>query len=92
MPSGGWPLPGPVSYERGEQFWLFTVYDAETLSPLTSAPVFATRPAVTIDDDDRIFLVGRGVQALYPDDPPMQAPTELNVAHLVDVSRHLPTS
>lgn len=89
---GWWPLPGPVSYERGEQFWLFTVYDAETLSPLTSAPVFATRPAVTIDDEDRIFLVGRGVQVLYPDDPPMQAPTELNVAHLVDVSRHLPTS
>ncbi|MDJ0396250.1 hypothetical protein QMK17_23360 [Rhodococcus sp. G-MC3] len=90
--SGWWPLPGPVSYDRGTQFWLFTMYDAETFAPLTSVPVFATRPHVTIDHDSRILLIGRGVQMVYPHDPVMQVPIELNVADLVDDSRRLPQS
>lgn len=90
--SGWWPLPGPVSYDRGEQFWLFTIYDAETFAPLTSVPVFATRPNVTIDDDGRVLLIGRGVQMVYPHAPIMQVPTELDVARLIDASRRVPKS
>lgn len=90
--SGWWPLPGPVLYDRGEQFWLFTIYDAETFAPLTSVPVIATRPHVTIDDHGRVLLIGRGVQMVYPHDPVMQVPTELDVARLVDDSRRVPKS
>lgn len=90
--SGWWPLPGPVSYDRGEQFWLFTIYDAETFAPLTSVPVFVTRPNVTIDEDGRVLLIGRGVQMVYPHTPIMQVPTELDVARLIDSSRRVPKS
>lgn len=90
--SDWWPLPVPVSYDRGEQFWLFTIYDAETFAPLTSVPVFATRPNVTIGDDGRVLLIGRGVQMVYPHAPIMQVPTELDVARLIDASRRVPKS
>lgn len=90
--SGWWPLPGPVPYDRHEQFWMFTIYDAVTLAPLTSVPVFATRLEMTIDDDGCVLLIGRGVQMVSVDDPIMKAPTELHVADLVDGSRRQPRS
>ncbi|MCZ4517105.1 hypothetical protein O4220_01160 [Rhodococcus ruber] len=85
--TGWWPLPGPVHYERTQQFWLFTVYDAPTLTPLTSVPVFATRPNVAVDDTDRILVIARGVQALRHDDPVMKSPIPLHVARMLADSR-----
>nr|WP_314140858.1 hypothetical protein [uncultured Rhodococcus sp.] len=85
--TGWWPLPGPVTSDRTEQFWLFTVYDATTLSPLTSVPVFATRPNVAVDDAGRILVIARGVQALRHDDPVMRWPVHLDIAEMFDNSR-----
>ncbi|OZD06963.1 hypothetical protein CH275_07085 [Rhodococcus sp. 06-235-1A] len=85
--TGWWPLPGPVHYERTEQFWLFTVYDATTLTPLTSAPVFATRPNVAADDTGRILVIARGVRVVRHDDPVLTQPSRVDVARMLTDSR-----
>ncbi|GGG27409.1 hypothetical protein GCM10007304_46560 [Rhodococcoides trifolii] len=86
--SGGWwPLPGPVTFERTEQFWLLTVYDGRTLRPLTSVPVSTSQPAVTIDDDGLVSVTAGGVQQFRVDSPVMQPPVELDVAGVLDRCR-----
>ena len=85
--TGWWPLPGPANFDRSEQFWLFTVYDASTFTPLTSVPVFATRPNVAVDDTGRIVIIARGVRALRSDDPVMSWPVHLEIAEMLDNSR-----
>jgi hypothetical protein len=84
--AGWWPLSGPVTYERGGQFWLFTIYDAATLTPLTSVPVIATSPSVAIDDVGRILVIARGVQVLRHDDPMLRWPVELDISAMLDDS------
>ncbi|CCQ14319.1 putative uncharacterized protein [Rhodococcus sp. AW25M09] len=86
-PRTWWPFPGPVSYEQTEQFWLLTVFDAETFMPLTSVPVIATRPDVAVDRAGRILVIAQGVKAFRHDDPVMQWPSDVNIAALGGDSR-----
>ncbi len=83
--SGWWPLPGPVTYDRSRQFWLFTLLDGRTLEPVTSTPIFATRPRVTIDDHGTVWVVADGIRPIP--DTTMQWPNELDIAALIDASR-----
>lgn len=83
--AGWWPLPGPTTYDRTRQFWLFTLLDGRTLEPVSSTPVFATRPAPTVDDHGTVWVVAGGVQAIPRVD--MQWPEPLDVAVLLDASR-----
>ncbi len=84
-PAGWWPLPGPVTYDRTEQFWLLTIYSGRTFDPLTSVPVRTTRPSITIDSRGRVAATARGgIKTFQADWPVMQWPTELDVAGLLD--------
>ncbi|MFD4292803.1 hypothetical protein ACFWPA_18505 [Rhodococcus sp. NPDC058505] len=83
--SGWWPLPGPVDYDRGRQFWLFTLLDPHTLEPVRSTPILATRPSVTVDDDGAVWVVAEGVRSIP--DATMRWPEVLDVAALLDASR-----
>ncbi len=82
--TGWWPLPGPVEYERTRQFWLFTLLDAGTLEPVKSTPIFATDPAVTIDEKGTVWVIGAGVQSIPAES--MQWPDDLDVVALLDES------
>lgn len=83
--SGWWPLSGPATYDRSRQFWLFTLLDGQTLEPVSSTPIFATRPAPTVDDRGTVWLVADGVQAIPRAD--LQWPEQLDVATLLDAAR-----
>lgn len=84
-PAGWWPLPGPVTYDRTEQFWLLTIYSGRTFLPLTSVPVRTTRPSITIDSRGRIAVTARGgIKTFQADWSVMQWPTELDVTGLLD--------
>ncbi|WP_072814667.1 hypothetical protein [Rhodococcus zopfii] len=83
--SGWWPLPGPVGYDRTRQFWLFTLLDGRTLEPVTSTPIFATHPRVTIDDYGTVWVVADGVGSIP--EISMRWPSELDVVALLDASR-----
>ncbi len=84
--SGWWPLPGPVTYDRTRQFWLFTLLDGQSLEPVTSTPIFATRPPVTIDDHGTVWVIADGIRPIP--DTTMQWPNELDVAALLDAARN----
>ncbi|WP_149359378.1 hypothetical protein [Lolliginicoccus suaedae] len=79
--SGWWPLPGPTTYDRTEQFWLFTLLDATTLEPVRSTPIFSTNPNVTIDGSGTVWIIARGVQQIPTES--MQWPIRLDVAELL---------
>ncbi|MBF4478255.1 hypothetical protein SAMN02745947_05543 [Rhodococcus rhodochrous J3] len=84
--SGWWPLPGPVTYDRARQFWLFTLLDGQSLEPVTSTPIFATRPPVTIDEHGTVWVIADGIRPIP--DTTMQWPNELDIAALLDVARN----
>lgn len=84
-PSGWWPLSGPTTYDRGRQFWLFTLLDGRTLEPVTSTPIFGTRPGVTVDGDGTVWVIADGVRSIPR--TTMRWPDELDVAALLDATR-----
>ncbi|MEU8897257.1 hypothetical protein [Nocardia sp. NPDC048505] len=83
--SGWWPLPGPIENDSVRQFWLFTLLDATTLEPVSSTPIFTTRPGVTIDSANAVWVTADGVRAIPVQT--MRWPDRLDVAALVDKSR-----
>lgn len=79
--AGWWPLPGPATYDRTRQFWLFTLLDGHTLEPVSSTPIFTTHPSVTIDDAGSVWVVADGVRAIPG--VTMQWPETLDIAALL---------
>lgn len=63
----------------------FTLLDAGTLEPVTSTPIFATNPAVTIDPAGTVWVIADGLQRI-PEES-IHWPTSLDVATLLDETR-----
>lgn len=82
---GWWPLAGPTTYDRTRQRWLFTLLDGRTLEPVSSTPVFATNPGVTIDDAGTVLLIADGLRAIPR--VTMQWPDRIDVEALLDEGR-----
>ncbi|MGC0362602.1 hypothetical protein ABH922_000586 [Rhodococcus sp. 27YEA15] len=80
--TGWWPLPAPVDYDRTRQFWLFTLLDAGTLEPVSSTPLLATNPAVTIDHRGTVWVIAEGLQSIPAES--MLWPPAVDVAALLD--------
>ncbi|MGO4205688.1 hypothetical protein AB4Z09_28945, partial [Rhodococcus sp. TAF43] len=81
--NGGFPLPVPNTHTgTSRQFWIFTLRDSDTLEPVSSTPVYTTRPSVTIDDAGTVWITADGVRSIPTIS--MQWPPVLDVAALLD--------
>lgn len=81
-----WPLMGPSTYSADHQYWLFTLLDGSTRKPLSNTPIRNPQPDVTVDSVGTVWVTARGVQSI-PDEN-MAPPVSLDVADLLDRSRH----
>lgn len=81
-----WPLTGPSTYTADHQYWLFTLLDGSTRKPISSTPIRNPQPDVTVDGIGTVWVTARGVQSIP--DRQMAPPVKLDVAELLDRSRH----
>lgn len=72
----------PGDRDPTRRYRLLTLLDAATLEPVKSAPIFAIRPAITVDATGTVWIVADGVQSLP--EQSMQWPNPLDVAALLD--------
>lgn len=56
-----WPLQGPIAFDRSRgQFWLLTILDRNSLSPVHTAAVLSPQPELTCDSTGTIWLTAAG--------------------------------
>jgi hypothetical protein len=77
--AAAWPLSEPTVYDTSRgQFWLLTLLDSHTLSPVGSFPVHETRPKVARSDDGTIWTAGNRLHALADNSMQWSRPIDID--------------